>query len=489
MFNLRTLVGFWRRSRWVLLIGLSLLVLCDADSAVAALAFPGAEGYGANASGGRGGVVYHVTSLADTNTTGTLRYGLSHGTGGTTIIFDVSGTIELTKSLQVNRPNITIAGQTAPGQGICLKNYPFEINANNVIVRDIRSRLGTDANQQEDSMTLVGGDNIIVDHCSASWSVDEVFSVKQGATVSHATVQNCLMTEALNNSIHDKGPHSYGSLIRPGINCWLSWYGNLYADNVSRNPRPGYNSAETVIFDFRNNVVYNWSDQAGYTEADGSGMLNMNYVGNYAIVGPSGNKAYIFNGKSVSALQIYQSGNKMDSNKNGVADGIDSGWGMFTGVLDSSKMTSEFAMDPNYPSVTPVTADQALANLLNSGGAFAWNRDTADANIIAQVASYGTAGAIYDTVTQAGGYPSLLQLSRDPNYDSDGDGMPDTWELAHGLNPNDPNDRNNYSFSSDYTNLEVYLDEIAIPEPATTGLLTIGAFGLLSRRRFQRRRY
>ncbi len=432
-------------------------------------AFPGAEGYGANSTGGRNGDVYHVTSLADTNTVGTLRYGINNApAAGRTIVFDISGMITLTNTLQVNKNKVTIAGETAPEQGICLKNHPFEINASNVTVRNIRSRLGTDANQEDDCMTLVGGDNIMIDHCSASWSVDEVLSVKQGATAVHATVQNSFIVEALYDSIHSKGPHSYGSLIRPGVNAWYSWYNNLYADNWSRNPRPGYDTSQTLVFDFRNNVIYNWVDQAGYTADDGSGCLKMNYVGNYAIVGPSGTKVYIFNGANISAseLQIYQSGNKMDANKNGVADGNDNGWGMFTGVLDGSKMTSEFAMDPNYPAVYTLTADAALETVLNYGGAFFWNRDTADANVVAQVRSYGTAGAIYDTVAQAGGYPTYPQTFRDPNvYDTDKDGMLNSWETSHGLDPN-VYDANGDIDNDGYTNLEEYLHWLSpIPPP------------------------
>ncbi|MCJ7543594.1 MAG: dockerin type I domain-containing protein [Phycisphaerae bacterium] len=460
-------------------VGFLAVLLWGASSALAIPAFPGAEGYGGTSSGGRGGDVYHVTSLADTNTVGTLRYGINNApTSGRTILFDVAGTLALTNSLSVSKNKITIAGQSAPGQGICLKNYPFKINASNVTVRHIRSRLGTDLGAQEDCMTIEGGDNVIVDHVSASWSVDEVLSVKQGATTAHLTVQNCLITEALYDSIHDKGPHSYGSLIRPAVNAWYSWYNNLYADNVSRNPRPGYDTTSpTVVFDFRNNVIYNWLDQAGYTADDGTGLLKMNYVGNYALVGPSGTKAYIFNGSgpSASELQIYQSGNKMDSNKNGVADGTDTGWGMFTNVYDASKMTTPFAMDPNYPAVYTMTADAALQNVINCGGAFYWNRDAADANVIAQVTSYGTAGAIYDTVAEAGGYPTLTGGSYVLSYDTDRDGMPNTWETARGLDPSVAN--NNGDDDADgYTDLEEYLNWLA-PIPAPKAIVWAGGTG------------
>jgi hypothetical protein len=456
-------------------------VILFASSAYAIPAFAGAQGYGANSTGGRSGDVYHVTSLADTNTLGTLRYGISTApTGGRTIVFDISGMITLTSNLVVNKSKVTIAGQTAPGAGICFKNYPFQISGSNTIVRNIHSRLGIDANQAEDCITITGGDNVIVDHVSTSWSVDELLSIAQGSNTPHVTVQNSFIAEGLYNSIHPKGAHSYGSLIRPGVNALISWYGNLYADNYSRNPRPGYNTTQTVLFDFRNNVIYNWKDQAGYTEDDSNGttgLLKINYAGNYAIVGPSGTKNYIFNGKSLSAtnLQIYQSGNKIDTNKNGTLDGSDTGWSMFTGLDANSKMTSEFAMDPNYPAVYTMTADQALATVLNSGGAFAWNRDTTDANVVAQVRSYGTVGAIYDTVTQAGGYPTYPVVSRDANFDTDGDGMPNAWETAHGLDPSVANNNGDYD-ADGYTNLEEYLMELA-PIAAPTTLAWTGGTG------------
>jgi hypothetical protein len=467
------------QSKTHMTIGILVTFVVAVSTAYAIPAFSGAEGYGANSAGGRGGDVYHVTKLTDDGTVGTLRYGIANApSAGRTIVFDVAGTIALTNSLSVTKNKITIAGETAPGQGICLKNYPFKINASDVVVRHIRSRLGTDASQQEDCMTIESGDNIIVDHVSASWSVDEVLSVKQGATTPHLTVQNCLITEALNNSIHDKGPHSYGSLIRPAVNAWYSWYNNLYADNVSRNPRPGYDTTNpTVVFDFRNNVIYNWVDQAGYTANDGSGLLKMNYVGNYALVGPSGTKAYIFNGSgpAASELQIYQSGNKMDSNTNGVADGSDTGWGMFTNVYDASKMTTPFAMDPNYPAVYTMTADAALANVINHGGAFYWNRDTTDANVIAQLTSYGTAGGIYDTVAEAGGYPTLTGGSYVLSYDTDRDGMPNAWEIAHGLDPNVDDHNGDYD-ADGYTNLEEYLNWLA-PIPAPKPIVWTGGTG------------
>lgn len=198
----------------VTVIVLSLWVSTPAQAAVPA--FPGAEGFGGTSVGGRGGDVYHVTTLADTNTNGTLRYGINNApSSGRTIVFDVAGTITLTSNMKVSKSKVTIAGQTAPGQGICLRNYNFAISGNDVIVRDIRSRLGIDANQESDSFSVTGGTSVMVDHCSASWSVDETLSPTDNCKT--LTVQWSYITDSLNNSIHSKGAHGYGSLIRPSV--------------------------------------------------------------------------------------------------------------------------------------------------------------------------------------------------------------------------------------------------------------------------------
>ncbi len=433
-------------------------VVC-VSPALAVPAFPGAEGYGANALGGRGGDVYHVTSLADTYTTGTLRYGIGSATGPRTIVFDVGGTIALTSKLNLNKSNITIAGQTAPGLGICLRNNEFDVEANDLVVRHIHSRMGNTA-LSVDSISIGARNNVILDHCSASWSMDELLSATDNAAT--VTVQYSFITEALNYS-----GHSYGSLLRPDANAWFSFYHNLYADNYSRNPRIGYYNVTTVYLDFRNNVIYNWVDQAGYTEDDGSGCVKTNYVGNYAISGPTTAKNYLFNGKDVPAaeLQIYQSGNKIDTDKDGILDGSDTGWAMFNNVQPGSKMTSEFAMDPSYPAFTTMTADDALLAILNYGGASWWNRDSVDANVVSQVLSYGTAGTLYNTVADAGGWPTYPVVTRPAGFDTDNDGMPNDWELAHGLDPNVDDHNGNYD-NDDYTNLEEYLNELAaFPAP------------------------
>ena len=443
------------------------LAVC-AGSALAIPAFPGAEGYGANSVGGRGGYVYHVTSLSDDpNTPGTLRYGIQRSTGGTTVVFDVSGIITLGSKLEVDDPNTTIAGQTAPGLGILVRNNTFELNDNNLIVRHIHSRLGNDAGQPAvDSIGLTGGSNVIVDHCSASWSLDEALSAADTATT--ATVQYCYITEALNS-----GGHSYGSLIKPDVNAWYSWHHNLWASNYSRNPRPGYYNDSTVLLDFRNNVVYNWQDQAGYTEDDGNGHLYLNYIGSYFIAGPSTGSTkvnYAFNAKA-SGLEtlIYQSSNKIDPNKDGIFNGTDTGWGMFTGSYGTAPGGTMFSVAP----VTTQTADAALATVLTQGGAFNWNRDSVDTRVTNDV--YNGTGQIISYPTEVGGWPTYPVVSRPAGFDTDSDGMPNYWEVSYGLDPNVAD--NNGDFDADgYTNLEEYLNWIA-PIPAPKPIVWTGGTG------------
>ncbi|MHC4728645.1 MAG: pectate lyase family protein, partial [Planctomycetota bacterium] len=240
-------------------------------------AFPGAEGFGAMSVGGRGGKVLFVTNLNDSGP-GSLRAAVESD-GPRIVIFRVSGNITLKSRLSVNKPYITIAGQTAPGDGICLKDHAFSISADHVIVRHIRCRIADNAGSESDALSISSGQNIIVDHCSASWSVDETLSASARDKLGNVTVQWCIISESLNDSSHHKGAHGYGSLIRGGHGNGYTFHHNLYAHHHARLPRPGnYNDCsidpDGFILDFRNNVIYNWGGSAAGYNADGSNKAN-----------------------------------------------------------------------------------------------------------------------------------------------------------------------------------------------------------------------
>jgi autotransporter-associated beta strand protein len=421
-------------------------------------AFPGAEGAGWRTLGGRGGDVYYVTSLADSGA-GTLRDAVSTApSAGRTILFKVDGNIELASPLSVNKPRLTIAGQSAPGDGICLKNCALRLDADNLIVRHLRSRLGTNAMQEDDALTVWGGVDVMIDHCSTSWSVDEVLSAT-GET-DNLSVQWCHISEALDNSIHSKGAHGYGSLFASYWPASVSIHHNLYAHNQSRNPRLGSYNGERVLFDFRQNVLYNWGFFAGYTAADPE-KTDINYINNYLVKGGGTTRNSAFNGGGLTTT-IFQSGNKLDLNTNGVFDGTNSGWAMFTGTFVTQ--LTEFAVAP----VVAASPEAALQRVLSQGGARPWKRDAVDLRIASNVIA-GTGGFV-DTTDEAGGYPVLA--SAPAPSDADGDGMPDFWETALGYNTSIAN-HNADPDGDGYTQLEDYLNWLAAPHGVTYTNTTI----------------
>lgn len=423
------------------------LLTLPLDQARALPAFPGAEGYGANSVGGRGGSVYYVTTLSDSGQ-GSLRTGVS--VGNRTILFKVSGTIELQTDLKINKPYITIAGQTAPGDGITLKRRLTSVqDTHDVIVRYLRCRPG-DAdcpNFQDDSFHVVNGTNVIVDHLSTSWSIDELCSVTWSTNV---TVQWTMITESLKNSCHVKGAHGYGSLLRYG-NGGVSLHHNLYEHNDSRNPRLG----DSLKLDFVNNVIYDWGGRAGYSGADSAdnpaGYTNeMNYVNNYLIAGPSTTSpTTAFLGGATNTV-IYQSGNYIDSNRNGLLDGSNTGWNMFRSPYTQN--ASRFPL----PQVGTDTASDAYQRVLAFVGA-SLARDAVDTRLIEDVRNQ--AGSIINSETQVGSWPTLDSTAAPADRDSDG--LPDFWELNLGMDPDVAN--NNHLNADGYTDLEHYLNWLADP--------------------------
>ena len=426
------------------------------ETAVCVPAFPGAEGFGAQSVGGRGGKVLFVTNLNDSGP-GSLRQAVETD-GPRAVIFHVSGTIALESTLAVKKPYITIAGQTAPGDGVCLKNYALSIAADHVIVRHIRCRPGDNAKAESDSMSISSGRDIIVDHCSASWSVDETLSASSGGRLGNVTVQWCIISESLHDSIHHKGPHGYGSLIRGGFGNGYTYHHNLYAHHHARLPRPGnYNDRsrdpEGFVLDFRNNVIYNWAGRAAGYNADGSNGTNsitkMNFVGNYyqAGVNSTGNLAF---SESTPSARAWFSGNCMNGSY------PDDPWSLVNFSKFSAEDVESYKQSNPIP-VPAVSTDDAMSayrRVLADAGAVLPKRDAVDVRIVDNVKN--TAGQIIDDEEDVGGWPVLKSV--EPPKDSDQDGIPDVWEKRHNLNPDDLTDGNTDVDADGYTNLEEYLN-------------------------------
>lgn len=460
----------------IALAGLSLNIRAQQD------AFPGAEGFGRYASGGRGGDVYHVINLDDDGA-GSLRYGIEKASGPRTLVFDISGNIQLTSRLSVKKPNITIAGQTAPGDGITLGGQAFYIDADHIIVRYIRCRFGDISGAQSDAISITGGKHIILDHVTASWSVDETLSC-QSEDVDSLTVQWCMITESMRYSIHEKGSHGYGGIIGAQRQ---SFHHNLYAHHSSRSPKvTGRRHCEV---DFRNNVIYNWVYNNCY---DGTASY-LNWANNYYKAGPATDQdvrkrifklsdADIAPGDSPEDSENYETSLFAEGNYVHAYAGITAN--NWSGGIDFDNGANEEknrAFAPfDFPAITQQTATGTYPFVVAGAGA-SLVRDTLDKRIAHEVrtgkVNYGNSGII-DSQTDVDGWPALNSLPAPT--DTDQDGMPDDWETGRGLNPDDPSDRNGDDNSNGYTNLEEYLNELVkdeyppgIPEEALRASLTV----------------
>lgn len=429
-------------------------------------AFPGAEGFGMYSVGGRGGTVIEVTNLNDSGP-GSLRAAVE-AVGPRIVVFRVAGYIELQSGLDISNPNITIAGQTAPPDGICLKNYGITVRADDVIIRYLRIRPSDSAKTELDSISVLGGQNIIIDHCSASWAVDETLSVvSRRGSLGGVTVQWCIISESLNCSVHHKKCHGYASLIRGCCGNGVSYHHNLYAHHQGRNPRPGNygnniytQDPQGLVFDFRNNVLYNWGGKhSGYNDDGRNGdktITRMNFVGNYYLKGANSTGSIAFNETTTYSRAFFKD-NWMDDIR------PDDPWSLVHFDFFTEKQIAEYKQSKPIP-VMPVATDDAQVAyklVLADAGAVFPVRDAVDARVVESVIN--KTGSIINHAEDVGGYPALS--SGQASIDSDHDGMPDEWELAVGLNPANPADARLDRDRDGYTNIEEYINWLPLGEP------------------------
>lgn len=424
------------------------------ETAGQTLAFPGAEGAGRFAIGGRGGRVLRVTHTGDSGP-GSLREAIE-ARGPRTIIFDTGGVIRLETPLVIRRGQVTLAGQTAPGGGITLIGQPLVISADDVIVRHIRSRLGAEALVEADAVSVERGRRIILDHVSASWSVDETLSVASRYSpaergVYDVTVQNSLIAESLNASAHAKGEHGYGSLVRGGYGARISFIDNVWASHRARMPRPGnYNPPEVdpegPYIEFRGNVFYNWGgSHAGYN-ADTESVSTYAFVGNAYLPGPDSEGHWAFEDSDPLAVAWFEA-NRMA----GVLP--DDPWSL---VRNDGGPGTRLTVRPDWAGAPPLDSDAHVTTVLATAGADL-PRDAVDARVIAGVAD--GSGRIIDSPAEVGGLYDIDAGT--PWIDTDGDGLPDDWERAHGSDPQDSADGATDPDGDGYTLLEDWLNALA----------------------------
>jgi len=440
------------------------------------VAFPTAEGYGKYSKGGRGGIVFEVTNLYDKGE-GSLRAAVE-ASEPRTVVFRISGTIELESPLRIKHPFITIAGQTAPGDGICLKKNPLIIEADHVIIRYLRVRLGNESGDDSDAVSSRYTKHIILDHISASWSVDETMSIYHCDSI---TVQWCIVSESMFNSNHVKGSHGFGGI-------WGSNYGtyhhNLIAHHGSRNPRMASGSGYT---DYRNNVLYNWGYNSCYGGENKQGdnpqlsFSKFDMVANYYKPGPAtepGETSYRIASPSMRKEKAdfgkwFIAGNVIEGHETVTADNWNGGVQPQGGASNLQFVKLEEPW-PSMP-INQQTAIEAYNFVLENAGATLPKRDPIDIRLINEtkggyatyegssyklkksLADKSKKSGIIDSQKDVGGWPRLESISAPK--DSDHDGMPDEWEYKNNLNKENPDDRNILD-ADGYTMLEKYLNSI-----------------------------
>lgn len=476
-----------------LMLGAAFVSEAQAENKEKQLAFPGAEGFGRYTTGGRGGTVYRVTTLEDTGEEGSFRWACNQK-GPRTIIFDVSGTIYLKSSLRLNNGDVTIAGQSAPGGGICIADYPFSIGADNVIIRYMRFRCGNRHVDEHEGDGLGGMDlkDVIIDHCSVSWSVDECLSVYGSKNL---TVQWCIAAQSMVNAGHSKGNHGYGG-------NWggsgASYHHNLIIHHSSRTPRlgPRPSTQTDERMDMRNNVIYNWGGNGCY---GGEGM-NVNIVNNYYKPGPATEKRNTTIQRRIAGIGIRTSEytdhdsetpnewDKMwhvwgkfyvDGNVNSKYDDVtNDNWtyGMYNQITNGSGVDYTYTqatrdtMRINEPidfvAVTTHSAEDAFERVLKYAGCRRTEstRDALDI-LLVNDATEGTATftgkncdpGFINSQDDCGGWP-VLATAQVP-ADLDNDGISDQWEDFNGLDPSNPDDAKEIG-PDGYTNLERYLNSL-----------------------------
>ncbi len=457
-------------------------------------AFPGAEGGGKYTSGGRGQEVYIVTNLEDyakgeDPIPGSFRDAISKD--NRTIVFNVSGTIVLKEKLDMTkRKNITIAGQTAPGDGITFYGFETNIsNAENMIIRYVRFRPGAINVHKGDSMDAIWGrsmKNVMIDHLSTSWSTDETMSLYRAENM---TVQWSIIAESLTMSGHTKGRHGYGA-IWGGVNT--TYHHNLIANHTSRNPRIGGGTPEAddnthiALTDIRNNVLYNW----GYNTIYGGGRSRTNYVYNYVKPGKgtrdSVRERVIDAGEQNKPGEFYVSGNYIEGNEALTKDNSKGVYVSDKAAPTTEIVKSEFKMEGTKPENLRTQKPQdAYKEVLAKAGATYPRRDALDARILNEVKT--DTGRYANLDSEVGGYPVRDSEVRPDDFDKDKDGMADAWELENGLDPTNPDDGKELAKDkSGYTNLENYLNslvdmenapenpEIKMSSPSNNQLFTTG---------------